>query len=381
MLKIVVAGWYPPDAEHIAGGPHYNAYMQAQTLKEREDVEVAVVSRNREVNEPTIVDSNGVPVHFVPEPRQRFVPRQFTMPGKVAPFIAALNPDVVVAHNSTEALAAVRAAVPTAYVVHGIPKHEARFASGIERLSRWLQVRMETRALRAVKDVVCISDYCMQACRADTHSRLHKISYPIVEDAFFQVPAYDSGRAVLFAGAINPMKNVGTLVRAWPSIVRRFPDAVLRVCGRATDAEYESELHHFIAENGLTHAVEFLGVISRTEIASRLRDSVCLSLPSRQEDTPNVVAQSLSAARAAVASTVGGIPEMVDDGHTGFLLDPDDVQGFADRICELMDNPAAARNMGLAGREHAVKTFERHAHIKELLAICEKVISAAHSQQ
>lgn len=374
MLRIVIAGWYPTDTGHIAGGPHYNAFMQAQTLNERDDIEVHVVSRNRAIDKNEVIDSNGIKIHFVPEPRQRVVPRQFTMPGKVASVIAEIKPDVVVAHNSTEAIASVMAGAPTVYVVHGIPKHEVRFAKGIEKISRLLQAWMERKALRAVKDVVCISDYCISACREDTDSQLHKISYPIVEDAFFEVPEYSGGRGVVFAGVINPMKNVGALVEAWKAVYSRFPDAVLYICGKSTDALYEQGLNDRIAELGLQNSIRFMGVLSRAEIAKLLKESVCMALPSRQEDTPNVVAQGLSAARPVVGTTVGGVPEMVQEGITGFLMDPDDINGFASSIIKLLSDPNKVRLMGGQGRQHALKTFERHAHIQQLLDICEKAL-------
>lgn len=376
MLRVVIAGWYPPDIDQIAGGPHYNAFMQAQTLRERDDIQVEVVSRHRGIRDPLEIDSNGVRVHFVPEPRQRVVPRQYTMPAKVAPVIAAVGPDIVVAHNSTEALAAVAAGVPTVYVVHGIPKHELRFARGMEWVSRFLQARTETKALRAVRDVVCISDYCIRACREDTGSTLHKISYPIVEDAFFQVPEYVDGRGVVFAGVINPMKNVGCLISAWRRVALEYPDAVLYVCGRSGDDAYEQMIEAQVGEWGLAESVRFMGVLSRAEIAGLLEHSVCLALPSRQEDTPNVVAQSLSAGRPAVATTVGGVPEMVAHGRTGFLFDPDDADGFAEAIVGLMGDPERVRAMGSEARAHALKTFERHAHVEQLLEICGKALAS-----
>jgi len=254
-------------------------------------------------------------------------------------------------------------------------KDEKPHIRGIEALKFGLQVRLDAKAMRESKHIICISKYGARACEDMTKARIHLISYPIVEDMFFETPEYSQGKAVLYAGTIYPLKNALTLLKAMRVVIQRHPDSKLRICGRLLDAGYMKSLKTYVAEHNMENNVEFLGVISRREIIACLQDSVCLALPSRQENTPNVIAQAMSAARAVVATPVGAVPEMVVDGVTGYLVDPDDIQGMADRICALIESPDLARKMGLAGRDIAMRTFERHAHIEQLMTICHEVIA------
>lgn len=380
MIRMVMAGRYPEDTEHIAGGPYYNMYLQVKTLVERDDVELHVVSRSKTSTGYTHFEQDGAHFHFVGEPRRRLVPRQLTMIKKVARVMADIAPDIVVTHDPTETLAAIRVGLPTAYIVHGIVADELPHFRGLARLSHKLWIALDHRAIRSASRVLCISDYGARYCERIAPGRVSTISYPIVEDMFFDAQPYSAGKGILFAGTMNPLKNPLTLVRAMPRILEKHPDAVLRMCGRPADEEYISSIGSFVKANNLGESVSILGVVSRREIIEMLADSVCLALPSRQENAPNVVAQAMSAARAVVATPVGGVPEMVEEGVSGFLTDPDDAQGMADRIVSLMDDAEMARRMGENGRKRALEVHERHAHIDSIMKICRSILDDATTQ-
>lgn len=372
-----MAGRYPPDTEHIAGGPFYNMYLQVKTLAERDDVELHVVSRSKTAQGHTHFERDGAHFHFVGEPRRRIIPRQLTMIGKVARVMADIAPDVVVTHDPTETLAAIRAGLPTAYIVHGIVADELPHCKGLARLSHRLWIRLDHKAIRLADRVLCISDYGARYCERIAPGRVNTISYPIVEDMFFEAKPYTGGKGILFAGTMNYLKNPLALVKAMPAILEKHPDAVLRMCGRPADGEYIASMRQFVKANNLGDSVSLLGVVSRQEIIDMLADSVCLALPSRQENAPNVVAQAMSAARAIVASPVGGVPEMVEEDVSGFLVEPDDTEAVADRIIKLMDDAELARRMGENGRKRALVVHERHAHIDSIVDICRSLLNSS----
>ncbi len=372
---MVMAGRYPPDTEHIEGGPFYNMYLQVKTLAERDDVELHVVSRSKMVEGNTCFERDGVQFHFLGEPRRRVIPRQLTMISRVSRVMADIAPEVVVTHDPTETLAAVRAGLPTVYIVHGIVADELPHFRGFERLRFRLWIALDHRAIRWASRVLCISSYGAGYCEPIAPGRVDTIPYPIVEDMFFEAQPYAGGKSILFAGTMNHMKNPFALVKAMPEILRKHPDATLRICGRPADEGYIQQIRRFLDANGLNENVRVLGIVSRQEIIDMLRDSVCLALPSRQENAPNVIAQAMSAARAVVATPVGGVPEMVEEGASGYLIDPDDVQSMAERIISLMDDVELTRTMGEHARRDALVAYERHAHIDRLMDVCRSVIA------
>lgn len=377
---MVMAGWYPEDTEHIAGGPYYNTFLQVKTLQERDDVELHVVSRSRTTTVDRHFEENGVHFHFLGQPKRRLIPRQLSMIRKISSTMAKIAPDVVVSHDPTETIAAVRAGLPTAYIVHGIVADEMPHFKGLAKLRFKVWIALDHKAIRSADQVLCISEYGAKYCRELASGRISIIPYPIVEDMFFEAQPYSSGKAILFAGTMNYLKNPLTLVQAMPAILEKHPDAVLRICGRPADEEYIESIRRYIEANNLGESINILGVVSRREIIEMLSDSVCLALPSRQENAPNVVAQAMSAGRAVVATPVGGVPEMVDESVSGFLTDPDDSGAMADRIICLMDDADMTRRMGANARKRALAVHERHAHINSLMGICQSVLSSKKEQ-
>ena len=163
-------------------------------------------------------------------------------------------------------------------------------------------------------------------------------------------------------------------MKAMPLVLEKHPDAVLRMCGRPTDRRDMAAVEQEIKASGMEDSVRVMGVVTRPEIMEMLADSVCLALPSREENTPGVIAQAMAAGRAVVATPVGAIPEMVEEGKTGFMVDPDDSPAMAARIVSLMDDAVRARQMGENGRVKALATYERHAHIDSLMEICRSTL-------
>jgi glycosyltransferase involved in cell wall biosynthesis len=375
MVKVVVAGRYPEDPDHIAGGPFYIIYLEVKTLLERDDVELHVVSRSKSITGYKHYVENGVHFHLLGEPRHRLVPRQLSMIHKIARVMKEIAPDIVVSHDPTETLAAVGAGLPTAYIVHGILTDELAHFSGLERLRFHLGIRLDKKAISSATRVMGISGYAARRCERFAPGRISMLRCPPVEDMFFAGPMYSTGKGILFAGTMNYLKNPLTLVHSMPIVLEKHPDAVLRLCGRPADAEYMESIRHYVRSNNLGENVQMLGVLSRQEILELLEDSVCLALPSRQENAPVVVAQAMAAARAVVATPVGGVPEMVEEGSTGFLVDPEDGGGMADRLISLLDDAALARRMGENARNKAMLSYERHAHVDSLLDVCNSILS------
>ena len=86
------------------------------------------------------------------------------------------------------------------------------------------------------------------------------------------------------------------------------------------------------------------------EIARALDDAWLLLLPSRAEGTPRIVLEAFCRGRAVVGGRVGGVPDVVEDGVSGILVDPDDVEGIAEATAGLLANREETRRMGRAAQ-------------------------------
>ena len=110
------------------------------------------------------------------------------------------------------------------------------------------------------------------------------------------------------------------------------------------------------AENaGVAHAFDFVGHCD--DIPARLADADIFVHPSRFESFPNAVLEAMAAGLPIVASDVGGIPEVIEDGRTGFLVPPGEDETLASRVMHLMANPEEGARVGAAAREAVLASF------------------------
>ena len=168
-------------------------------------------------------------------------------------------------------------------------------------------------------------------------------------DAFVADPptAPPARPSAIFIGSLEPVKAPDVLVAAWKDVHRRLPEARLRLVG---GGPMEPVLRRQVDAAGLGDVVELVGRVGQQELVRLIDRSTCLVLPSKSEGLGRVVLEAMARARPVVASRVGGIPEVVEDGVTGRLCAPDDPHALADALIGVLANPADAAAMGRAGR-------------------------------
>ena len=164
------------------------------------------------------------------------------------------------------------------------------------------------------------------------------------------------------------MKNILGLIKAFALIVRQFPHAHLRIAG-TPEAAYLDACKQQVEAYGLRDKVHFLGNISINEVQIELAKANCLLVPSFQENAPLTIAEAMAVGVPIVASNVGGIPEIIEDGKTGLLIDPGDIKSLSDAVSKILSDETLARSMGHAAKEAARKRFT-------VSLACEKTVQA-----
>jgi len=156
-----------------------------------------------------------------------------------------------------------------------------------------------------------------------------------------------------WVGRMTAVKRTDLVMRAFRALVDRGVDARLLLVGDGPDRDHLERLAH---ELGVTKRCLFLGY---QEDVARFYDAIdVLFLPSVNEGTPVSVIEALAAERPAVATRVGGTPDVIRDGIDGFLVDSADPDALADRLAELAHDPSRRAEMGAAGR---ARVLERYA--------------------
>ncbi len=188
-----------------------------------------------------------------------------------------------------------------------------------------------------------------------------------------------AGGQLLFAGAITPLKGVHQLIAAFAALIPQHADASLLIAGPETDEAYASGLRDRFAEIIAGGQLAFVGSLPQPELAERMRQATALVLPSLSEGLPRVVIEAMSTGTPVVATRVGGIPELIQDGVTGWLVPPGDERALAERLAWVFQHKGEVGSAGERAREAVIGLFspERYlADYKDLLQRSELGASA-----
>jgi glycosyltransferase involved in cell wall biosynthesis len=142
---------------------------------------------------------------------------------------------------------------------------------------------------------------------------------------------------MLFVGRLEPIKGVSTLLSAFKLCNQNLH---LKIIGDGSQRNYLESL-----SKGLN--VSFLGMCNEVEIKWHLRNSKALILPSLSENFPNVILEAFCAGIPVIASNVGAIPELIEDGINGFLFHPTKTAELSEKIKVLFANDERLNQMGL----------------------------------
>jgi len=162
---------------------------------------------------------------------------------------------------------------------------------------------------------------------------------------------------LLFFGQIKRVKGLDTLLRALPAIITAHPRALLLIAGQVWKDDW-SRYQALIDELGIAdHVRARIAHIPDGEVAAYYRAADVVVLPYRRIYQSGVLLMAWSYAQPVVASSVGGLAEVVRDGETGLLVEPDDPATLADALNEVLGNRAWGEAMGAAGRRLVAREF------------------------
>lgn len=175
---------------------------------------------------------------------------------------------------------------------------------------------------------------------------------------------------VLSVGRLVPEKDPLTLVEGFRLTAARVPEARFNIVG---DGRMKKDVAAVLHHNSLEQKVSLLP--GHADIRPDLRRAWVFVLASVREASPNVILEAMSTELPIVASAVGGIPELVRHGENGFLFEPGDARGLAERLVNLLRDEPLRRRMGEDGRRQVLLNHAMDHMVKET----EKVfLEAAH---
>jgi glycosyltransferase involved in cell wall biosynthesis len=375
-LKVLLIGGYPLEPGVVYGGVEAANSVLVPALAERDDVDGVTVLRfhNGEATTPYRRESPKVEVHYVRgQYRWRMLTSAILDVRKTRKLIAELQPDVVHGQEiGVDGDIATRCGPNSVVTVHGITYVECHLhhaPSVRNRLRAALIHRVARRVLGRAKVAISISDYDAKEVGGLIGGKRVSVPNAIAEEFFDLAPPTPTEPRLLFAGVLVPRKNPLGLVEAFAHVLRDVPAARLALIGPQPDAAYAALVKNRVAALGMTGNVEVIDGVGTERLRQEIANSRAVVLFSRQETAPTVIAQAMAAGRPVVASRVGGVDEMVDDGETGFLVDSEDEATLANRLVKVLVDQDLCLQMGRRANEVALERYTA-------AAVAEKTVAA-----
>lgn len=242
------------------------------------------------------------------------------------------------------------------------------------RLDRSLLSAVESYVSRRLGAVDKVSRFiCVSQAQKDI---IVKMGIPeekctVIHNFIGDIPADDQveyrGEGVLYMGRLEKEKGIYDAIEACGMTGQR-----LVIAGSGKEAE---AARAFVSARGYAN-IEFAGFVGREVLSRLIRAAACIVVPSLWEETFGLVAaEGMSYGKPVIASRIGGLPEVVEDGKTGYLYDPGNVRQLAEKIDSLVSKPGQAAMMGKQARQRVLGHFTAEAHYNKIMALYAEVIA------
>lgn len=166
-----------------------------------------------------------------------------------------------------------------------------------------------------------------------------------------------STKTIFHCGRLTQYKGTDLLVGALSKLRARGVDVKLRIAGDASDRLWFGYLQTLVQRLGLGECVTFLGYQGAEALAEELSKASVYAHTSYVDNSPNSLAEAMCVGAPCVATRVGGIPTVIDDGRDGLLFEPGNEQSLVDVLNRVLSEPQLSIRLGMAARD---KSRERH---------------------
>lgn len=364
MKVLIVNDGFPP---HSWGGANTIAYLHAKSLRER-GFDVRVFSTE---------------AHYHP---RWWAYRSLYNPPVLKEFKRAVRefcPDIVHFHNihhyiSYHAIViAKRSEAKVFLTAHDVMSFAYRkMRPGQYRVSWWQNfkdARMRYNPLRnfiirqylkKVDQIFAVSEALKQALAANGIASNVSVVHNGIDIPTSKTTDTVHPPTALFVGRFTPDKGRDVLLKAFAVVSKTIPDARLLVVGFDSKKQEEPAMERLIDELDLRDKIIFIPSVPHNEIYKQYEKSDCVVVPSIIFDSfPTVNLEAMAAGKPVIVTCFGGSREAVEDGITGFIVDPRKTEELAKKILWILQNPTEALAMGARGS----KRLEEHFVLEHMI--------------
>ncbi len=361
------------------GGPAIHVILLTAGLNpERyESVLISGIEAPEEGNMLDLAEAKGVkPIRLKYLGRELHPIRDLLTLWKLYRIIKKEKPDIVHTHTAKAGFvgraAAFLAGVPIViHTFHGHVLHGyfGPLKTGFFRLAERFMARFSNL-------IIAVSEQCRNdLIKYNISTPEHIRTIPLgLELERFRIPHLDIRKAIrqefnipehaFVVGMIArmvPIKKHEDLFRAIPTVLKTHPDTYFLIVG---DGERRDYLDQLSIELEITHRCIFTGFREDQEKVYAALDLVVLT--SANEGLPVAIIEALSSGKTVVSTRVGGVPELIEDGKTGYIVEPEKVDSIAEGLLKAVADPEKTRTMGADAQEDTIRKFSVQRLIQDV---------------
>jgi len=181
------------------------------------------------------------------------------------------------------------------------------------------------------------------------------------------------GRTLVYVGNLTAPKRAETIIRAMQKVREMYADCRLVLIG---EGSLLPSLEALADELGLKKHVNFLGALPHEEVLKMLQGADVFVHCSDHEGLGMAIMEAMGAGLPVVASRVGGVPDLVREGETGFMILPDDVEKYAEKIILLLKNDQLRKKLGSNARHFAEKHLNKQTILAQLETVYREILAS-----
>lgn len=350
-------------------------------LSKMPEIELYVINLIDEADEATKIDKFAdFTLHYVNSSKNKFkFIRGVLNILNIKKKILEVNPEIVHVQSLMYPVFApllLRHKYPIVCTIHSLYAMDVKAAEWTgysEYIYRKILSLLERMiVLKSLPNIIIVAPPLKDRIANRTNAKIYTIPNGIdLKDVQNISPKPIEHPSILYVGRLTKRKGVDVLLRAIPIIKKSIPNLSLYIMGAGP---LEDELKELVKELNVEENVKFLGFVSEEEKYSYYKSVDICVVPSVDYDyAPVVLPEAMACEKPVIASNVGGIPFVVEDGKTGLLVEAGNVEELTEKIIMLLQNEYLREKMGKAGREK-IKNFTWDKIAQQTVEVYKEVI-------
>ena len=223
----------------------------------------------------------------------------------------------------------------TFLTVHGIPYIDSSFHKRLaSKVKSFLTKQIFLNDIKRYGNIIFLVNYGYTLFKNDIkqNSNIYFVPNPIINLRNDLLAAKNEIPVLFFSGILRPLKNIEAIIEACNYLKIQGVKFSLRFAGKFSSTEYEQKIKRLIKCFNLDAQVVFLGQLTANEIATELNRIDVNLLPSFQEVCPMSIIEAMAKGKPSIASSVGGVPEMIFNTYNGYLIPINNAKELANKI-------------------------------------------------